>query len=88
MRRLRNGFDKESQHCQCPRKSRVKHTPRAERPVVPIHSVGEFARFGTRQRIAHVAIGVERKTTDGKCQLEPNQKGKGSYEPGYFSSLW
>ena len=88
MRRLHNRFDRESQHCQCPNKSRVKHPPRAERPVVPIHGVGEFARFGTRQRIPHEAIGVEGKTVDGRCQPEPNQMGKGPYESGYFSSLW
>jgi hypothetical protein len=49
-----------------------KYSPRAERPVVPIHRVGKFARFCTRQRIAHVAIWVERKTANKRCQLESN----------------
>jgi hypothetical protein len=40
------------------------YLPRAERPVIPIHGVAEFARFRTRQRIAHIPIRVELKTAD------------------------
>jgi hypothetical protein len=53
-------------------KASVKYLPRAKRPVIPIHGVGEFARFRTRQRIAQVAIGVERKTADKRSQFERN----------------
>ena len=40
--------------------------------MIPIHGVGEFARFCARQRIAHVAIGVEREAADKRSQLVRN----------------
>ena len=37
----------------------ILYVPRAERPVVPVHCVGELARFGTSQCVAHEAVRVE-----------------------------
>ena len=39
--------------------SMILYVPRAERPVVPVHCVGELARFGTSQCVAHEAVRVE-----------------------------
>jgi hypothetical protein len=70
--------------------------PRAERPMVPIHGVGEFARFGARQCVADVAIWVKCKSVNVRkenFQLcgshgEKDQEERGPYGSGYFSSLW
>ena len=37
----------------------ILYVPRAERPMVPVHCVGELARFGTSQCVAHEAVRVE-----------------------------
>jgi hypothetical protein len=43
-----------------PPRGMCRYAPCAEGPMIPIHCVGEFARFGTTQCIAEVAIWVER----------------------------
>ena len=73
MRRLHSRFEKKVSTGDATN-SRVEYPPRAKRPVIPIYGIGEFTGFSTRKRIAHVAIGVERKTTDGKCQFERDQR--------------
>jgi hypothetical protein len=79
------------------KKTLVLYVPRAERPMVPVHCVGELARFGTSQCVAHVTVRVESKSVAGKFPFEsaPNDQGPGAgrgrgnltHESGYLSSL-
>ena len=41
------------------------YVPRTKRPVIPIHCIGEFARFGGRQCVTQEAIRVESKSVVG-----------------------
>jgi hypothetical protein len=60
MRRLQAQKPKRSVHVDG-RQDR-ENPPRSERPMVPIHGARKLARFGTRQRVAEVAIWVESKS--------------------------
>ena len=42
-----------------PGETHFTHVPSAKRPVVPVHRVGQLARFGAGQRIAQEAFRVE-----------------------------
>ena len=73
MRRLRRRLKmserkgREQEYCiseevQCSRQARrntFSHVPSAKRPVVPVHRIGQLARFGARQLVAQEAFRVE-----------------------------
>ena len=68
-------------------KSMILYVPRAERPMVPVHRVGELARFGTSQCVAHVAVRVESESISRRAVVEkpfvrnqPSKRSKGRGE--------
>jgi hypothetical protein len=60
------------------------NAPRTERPMVSIHGVREFARFGTRRCVADITIWVECKSVDVRKQI--SQLGGFALEEGILTS--
>jgi hypothetical protein len=67
--RKEENISEEAQWRPTGQEKHISNVPSAERPVVPVHWVGQLARFCARQRVAHEAFRVESESMEQRTSL-------------------